>query len=72
VAPQHVDTIKGHVNELLAAYPGVGYLDITGDPRLTGDSCILESEIGIVEASVQSQITALRNTFKRILGAKGG
>ena len=33
---------------------------------------LLESEIGIVEASVESQIQALRNTFKRILGAKGG
>ena len=71
VAPQHVETVRGHVNELLAAYPGVGYLDITADPRLAGDSCILESEIGIVEASVDGQVTALRNTFKKILGAKG-
>ena len=72
VPPHHLDTVRAHVNELLAAYPGVGYLDISADPRLGGDSCILESEIGIVEASVESQIQALRNTFKRILGAKAG
>ena len=71
VAPQHVETVRGHVNELLAAYPGIGYLDIVGDPRLTGDACILESEIGIVEASVEGQITAMRNTFRKILGARG-
>jgi type III secretion protein L len=70
VPPNHVDTVRAHVNELLAAYPGVGYLDITSDARLTGDACILESEIGIVEASIQSQIEALRSTFKKILGAR--
>ena len=71
VPPQHVETVKKHVNELLAAYPGVGYLDIAADPRLAGDACILETEIGIVEASISGQIAALKNTFKKILGAKG-
>ena len=71
VPPQHVETVRKNVNELLAAYPGVGYLDIAADPRLAGDACILESEIGIVEASISGQINALKNTFKKILGAKG-
>jgi type III secretion protein L len=70
VAPQNVDTVRAELNQLLAAFPGVGYLDIAADPRLSGDACILESEIGIVEASVQGQIAALRNTFRSILGAK--
>lgn len=72
VPPQHVETVRANVNELLAAFPGVGYLDISPDPRLAGDACILESEIGIVEASVDGQIEALRNTFRKILGAKAG
>ena len=71
IPPQHVETVRKHVNELLAAYPGVGYLDIAADPRLAGDACILESEIGIVEASITGQIGALKNTFKKILGSKG-
>jgi type III secretion protein L len=70
VPPHHLETVRAHANELLAAYPGVGYLDIAADARLAGDSCILESEIGIVEASVESQIAALGNTFKNILGAR--
>ncbi|HYC37707.1 MAG TPA: HrpE/YscL family type III secretion apparatus protein [Usitatibacter sp.] len=72
VPPAHVENVRAHVNELLAAYPGIGYLDITADARLTGDACILESEIGIVEASVESQIAALKGTFMKILGAKDG
>ena len=71
VAPQNVDTVRAQLNQLLAAYPGVGYLDIAADPRLSGDACILESDIGIVEASIQGQITALGTTFRKILGVKG-
>ena len=71
VAPQNVEVVKKQLNELLAAYPGVGYLDIAADARLSGDACILESEIGVIEASIQGQVGALRATFKKILGAKG-
>ena len=63
--------MKKQLNSLLAAYPGVGYLDIAADARLSGDACILESEIGTIEASIPGQIAALRATFKKILGAKG-
>ncbi len=70
VSPANVDAVRARVNELLAAFPGIGYLDITGDPRLGADACILESEIGIVEASIEGQIGALKNAFAKILGAR--
>lgn len=70
VAPQNVDIVKRQLNDVLAAFPGVGYLDIAADARLSGDSCILESEIGVIEASIKGQVEALRATFKKILGAK--
>lgn len=66
--PQQVEAVRGHVNELLAAYPGVGYLDIVPDGRLSSDSCILESEIGMVESSIKGQITALEAAFRKVLG----
>jgi type III secretion protein L len=68
--PQNVDIVKARVNDLLAAYPGVGYLDIVPDNRLKADACILESEIGLVEASVEGQLTALRNAFNKVLGSR--
>ena len=66
--PSQVETVRGHVNDLLAAYPGVGYLDILADGRLQPDACILESEIGMVEASIEGQIAALQGAFQKILG----
>jgi type III secretion protein L len=68
--PQQVDTVKSHVNDLLAAYPGVGYLDIVPDHRVALDACILESDIGIVEASMEGQLKALRSAFQKVLGSR--
>lgn len=68
--PQQVEMVKARVNELLAAYPGVGYLDILADHRLPPDACILESEIGLVEASMEGQLAALRGAFQKVLGSR--
>jgi len=68
--PAEVDIVRSQINELLAAYPGVGYLDILADGRLAPGACILESEIGLVEASLEGQLQALRNAFQRTLGSR--
>lgn len=68
--PAEVDTVREQINDLLAAYPGVGYLDILADGRLARGACILESEIGMVEASLEGQIHALRQAFQRTLGSR--
>lgn len=68
--PQQVEIVKGRVNELLAAYPGVGYVDMVPDNRLKADACILESEIGLVEASMEGQLAALRSAFEKVLGSR--
>ncbi|MCF8161243.1 MAG: HrpE/YscL family type III secretion apparatus protein [Polaromonas sp.] len=68
--PQQVDGVKERVNDLLAAYPGVGYIDILADNRLKLGACILESEIGLVEASMEGQLAALQSAFSKILGSR--
>ena len=68
--PQQVEGVKERVNDLLAAYPGVGYIDILADTRLKPGACILESEIGLVEASMEGQLAALQSAFSKILGRR--
>jgi type III secretion protein L len=70
VAPDKVDLLKQSTDELLASYPGIGYVDIVGDGRLSGDACIVETEIGTVEASMDGQIAALGRAFTKILGSR--
>ncbi|KDD26739.1 SctL family type III secretion system stator protein BscL [Bordetella bronchiseptica] len=69
--PDEVDVLREGMNQLLAAYPGVGYLDLLPDARLTRGACILESEIGMVEASLEDQLCALRAAFERTFGRRG-
>jgi type III secretion protein L len=68
--PAEVEVVREQINDLLAAYPGVGYLDILADGRLARGACILESEIGMVEASLEGQMQALRQAFERTLGSR--
>ena len=70
VNSRQLDTVKARVNEILAAYPGVGYLDIVADTRLESDACIVESEIGTVEASIDGQLEALRSAFMKVLNSR--
>ncbi|MEK0416848.1 MAG: hypothetical protein RI949_854, partial [Pseudomonadota bacterium] len=56
--------------ELLQSFPGIGMLDIVPDSRLKGDAAILESEIGVVEASIDMQMQALEHGFQKMLGSR--
>ncbi|MGA0583447.1 MAG: HrpE/YscL family type III secretion apparatus protein [Castellaniella sp.] len=68
--PDDVEVVRARINDILADYPGVGYLDLLADARLAQGACILESEIGMVEASLEGQIAALQGAFQRTLGSR--
>lgn len=70
IAPDKVDLVRERMNEILAQFPGIGYIDIVSDGRLQADSCILETGIGIVEASLEGQLSALENVFRKTLGSR--
>lgn len=69
VHPDHVEHVKARTSELVADYPGVGLLDVVADARLGTDCCVLESEIGIVEAGTEGQLEALEAALRK---ARGG
>ena len=70
LAPEHVDTIKARAAELLERFPGVGMIEFVGDPRLKDDAAILESETGVVEASIELQLKAIEQGFSKLLGSR--
>ena len=70
LSPAHVDPVRARAHELLERFPGVGMLDIVADPRLKDDAAILESDIGVVQASMAKQLEALEKSFQKILGSR--
>jgi type III secretion protein L len=70
LAPEHAPQVSARAAELLQSFPGIGMLDIVPDSRLKGDAAILESEIGVVEASIDMQMQALERGFQKMLGSR--
>jgi type III secretion protein L len=70
LSPESAEQVRVRAQELLERFPGVGILDIVDDSRLKSDSAILESEIGVVEASIDKQLETLETSFQKILGSR--
>lgn len=70
VAPDQVATVKQRMNEILSHYPIIVDVQIVGDGRLSATGCILESEIGVIDASLEGQIAALKKSFDKIFGER--
>lgn len=68
VAPEQLQAVKARVDEILADFPAIVDLQVTGDSRLSKTGCILESEIGIIDASLEGQLATIRKSFEKTLG----
>ena len=70
VAPDLVETVRARVSELTATFPTIETFDVVEDPRLKGAACILETEAGVADASVETQLAAIEKSLKKHI-AKG-
>ena len=65
VAPEMVSVVKERVSALRLDYPTVETFDVVEDPRLKGPACILETEAGGADASVETQLASIERSLKR-------
>lgn len=70
VAPVHVDLINGYLSEIMVGYPHIDTFEIKGDERISPNDLILESEIGIVNAGIDTQLTAIEQAFMKCFPQK--
>lgn len=68
--PEQAEGVRTRVDALLLAFPSISYLDIVPDARLDKGACILDTEIGTVEASIEGQLMALSRAFGKVLGSR--
>ena len=69
VAPELVETVRARVAGLSATYPTVATFDVVADPRLKGAACILETEAGVADASVETQLAAIEKSIRKHISA---
>lgn len=65
VAPDMVPAVKARADQIMADFPTVKFIDVKEDARLTGAACVVETESGIVEASVEGQIEAIERCIRK-------
>jgi type III secretion protein L len=70
VAADMVETVRARVSELTTVFPTVETFDVVEDPRLKGAACVLETEAGVADASVETQLAAIERSLKKHI-AKG-
>lgn len=68
VHPSRLEDLRQNLGCLQLAYPGVENIEAIAEAGMADDACIIESDIGQVEASMSGQIEALRATFERVFG----
>ena len=64
VNPAMVAVVKARVKDLLAEFPSLAYIDVAEDPHLGATACVVETEAGLVEASVEGQIAAIEKSIR--------
>ena len=64
VRPEVETALRDRVDEILRDNNGIGYLEIAADGGLPERGCRLETELGIVDASIDQQIAALETVVR--------
>lgn len=72
VAPEMVATVKERLGEILAEFPSVLRADVKENPHLKGAACVVETEVGSVEASVEGQLEAIEKSMEKSFGRRNG
>lgn len=66
IPPSQYAHVKDQINEILLEYKGVGFINLLSDQRLALGCCILESKIGVIDASIEIQMEALKRRFSKL------
>lgn len=65
VNPAMVSVVKGRLQEILAEFPSLSYIDVAEDAHLAAAACVVETEAGLVEASVEGQLAAIEKSIRK-------
>ena len=65
VSPEMVSVVRERLAEITEPYPTVETFDVVEDSRLKGSACVLETEAGVADASVETQLAAIEKSLAR-------
>ena len=66
VHPDRSVQVRQDIQGFQKKFPAIEQIEVIHDNQLAIDACVIESDIGRVEASLSGQIEALRTTLERV------
>lgn len=69
VHPDLKDPLTKHFAEIASSAPSVNFIEVEADIRVPKDGCIIDSDMGIIDASLQKQIGTLEKALRASLGS---
>lgn len=71
VGTDMVPVVKERIDGILKDFPSLSYADVVEDAHLVGAACVVETEAGLVEASVDGQLEAIEKSIRKNLNREG-
>lgn len=71
VSPEMVDVVKGRLQTILADFPSLSFADVVEDAHLAATACVVETEAGLVEASIDGQLQAIEKSIRKSFAKEG-
>jgi type III secretion protein L len=65
VPPEDEPLAQGKLKEILSRHPSIDFVDVRADGRLAPGACLLQSEMGVIDAGLETQIQAITNALKK-------
>lgn len=60
--------LRQQLQSLEADFPGLDAIELRADAALRNDQCLLETDLGTIDASIDGQLEVLRQTLARVFG----
>ncbi|MDR1946208.1 MAG: HrpE/YscL family type III secretion apparatus protein [Desulfovibrio sp.] len=65
VSPEDEPLVRARIDELMHDHTTGSFIDVTADGRLSRGSCLLQSDMGVIDAGIETQIRAIINTLEK-------
>ena len=59
--------VEARLRDIAGRYPGMGRVDVAPDASLSPGGCVMETDIGVIDATLERQLTIIEETFRRHL-----
>ncbi|MDK1492977.1 FliH/SctL family protein [Sinorhizobium sp. 7-81] len=69
VTPSLVESVRKRLNELLTAMTSRSIVEVIPDPGVNDAGCILETDAGLVDATIEAQLALIESGLRNSLGA---